>query len=188
MRLATRAAVLATGACCLASCVAGNSTAGVGNLGPADTTSPIPVSGTRSVAVAFTTAKDGQLSTVKVVASRSGLRPIGLLAYLVTPNDPRDGGRPSAPAATGGGEPGCWGSVSDSALTTAPKAVTINGYACRIKAGQTYWIQFGTAMGGANLYTSRDKRTANLATQPYAGAGWARSYTAGAVEVVPVVR
>jgi hypothetical protein len=109
-----------------------------------------------------------------------------MLAYLVTPNDPRGSGGPSQPPLSNG-EPGCWGAVPDSALSITPKALTLNGYACEIKAGQTYWIQFATVTGAADLYQSRSQRTADLATQPYQGAGWTRSYTQGALEVVPVI-
>ena len=188
MRLATRMTALTAGACCVASCVATSPTPGVGTLGPADTSRPLPVSAERSVAVAFTASRDGQLDTVTLVASRSGQQSVFALAYLITPNDPANGGQPAVPAASGGGEPGCWGSLPGSALSSSPRVLTIFGYACGIRAHHTYWVQLGTVTGSANLYPSRDRRAATIATRPHDGAAWERSASAGQLEVAAIIR
>ncbi len=188
MRNATRTAtglLVAAGTCCVASCVATSPAAGVGTLGPADTSRPVPVSATRSVAVAFTATRSGQLDKIDLVASRAGKQSLGILAYLITPSD--TSGHPAPPAASEG-EPGCWGAVSDGALSTKARAITIDGYACDITAGKTYWIQLSTAQGAAHLYPSRDKRIATIATQPRAGSPWQHTTVAGTLEVNAKVR
>src|SRR5947209_8277013 len=64
---------------------------GLHSLGWADTGKPpTQISATRSIAVAFTPGHNGQIDGVSVVVSRAH-GPVGLLAYVVTENDPATG-------------------------------------------------------------------------------------------------
>jgi hypothetical protein len=148
----------------------------------------MPVSPTQSVAVSFTAARDGDLNAVNLVASRVGNAPVGLLAYLVTANDPNGGDHPAAPPAPSGSEPGCWGYISDTAVPALPRAVHIDGYPCQVKAGRTYWIQFGTATGATSLYPRLGGSASAVASRAGAGANWHSSQVPGGLDVAAVVR
>jgi hypothetical protein len=159
---------------------------GLHNLGWADTgKAPTQISATRSVAVAFTPAHDGQISAVSVVASRvSG--PVGLLAYVVTENDPATGAPATPVAAPAGTEPQCWGSLTDSALSSSPSAVTILGTACPIRAGHRYWIQLSTVADAANLYARHGNFAGRVLIQQAPGGSWTQTNVTGGLEVSPV--
>jgi hypothetical protein len=146
------------------------------------------VSPDQSVAVAFTPLRDGDLNAVDLVGSRVGDAPVGLLAYLVTPNDPSGGDHPATPPATSGSEPGCWGYISDTAVPTLPRAVRIDGYPCEVKAGRRYWIQFGTAAGAASLYPRLGGSASVVASRAGAGTPWHNAQVPGGLDVVAVVR
>ncbi len=188
MRNVKRTLLVATaGIGCAASAVACAPAARVGSptLGWADTNRPVQISATRSVAVAFTPAHDGQIDAVNLVASRSGAAPVGLLAYLVTPNDPATGA-PAAPVAAAGSEPECWGSVGDSALSASPRSLTILGSACPVQAGQRYWIQFSTVLAPANLFARQGNSAGLVLIQSSPGGAWKRVNVTGGLEVAPV--
>jgi hypothetical protein len=161
---------------------------GLHSLGWADTGKPpTQISATRSVAVAFSPAHDGQISAVNVVASRVN-GPVGLLAYVVTENDPATGAPAKPVAAADGSEPGCWGSLTDSALSPSPSAVTILGTACPIRAGHHYWIQLSTVADAANLYARRGNFAGRVLIQKAPGGSWTATNVTGGLEVSPVTR
>ncbi len=101
--------VTTAGIGCAVSCAASSSRVGLHSLGWADTNRPVQISAQRSVAVAFTPARDGQIDAVNLVASRYRGQPVGLLAYVVTPDDPSTGAPAKPVAAPAGTEPGCSG-------------------------------------------------------------------------------
>jgi hypothetical protein len=187
MRNAIRTMLVATaGIGCAASCASASPRVGLHSLGWADTNRPIQISAARSVAVAFTPARDGRLDAVNLVASRYRGEAVGLLAYVVTPEDPSSGG-PSKPVAVPvGTEPGCWGSVTDAALSGAPQPVTIDGNACPVQAGHTYWIQLATVLGTADLYPRQGTVVGTMLSRPAPGASWERANVTGGLEVSPV--
>jgi hypothetical protein len=187
MRTAIRTLLVATaGVGCAAACTIPSPRVGLRPLGSADTKRPIQITANRSVAVAFTATRAGQLDAVNLVVSRHGGGAVGLLAYLVTPNDPGRG-TPSAPvAAAEGTEPGCWGSVTDSVVAAYPRVVTIRGYACPVQAGHTYWIQFATVLGGVDLYPSQGASIVTLASRSAQGLAWERVAVTGGLEATPV--
>ena len=183
---AIRTLLVATaGIGCVASC-ASPSRVGLHSLGWADTNRPVQISAQRSVAVAFTPARDGQLDAVNVVASRYHGQAVGLLAYLVTPDDPSGGGPSKPVAAPAGTEAGCWGSVTDTALSAAPQQLTIEGNACPVRAGHTYWIQLATVLGAADLYPRQGTVVGTMLSRPAPGASWERAFVTGGLEVSPV--
>jgi hypothetical protein len=155
-------------------------------LGWADTNRPIQVSAQRSVAVAFTPARDGQLDAVNLVASRYRGEAVGLLAYVVTPADPSTGGPSKPVAAPAGTEPGCWGSATDSALSATAQPLTIQGNACPVQAGHTYWIQLATVLGAADLYPRQGTVVGTMLSRSAPGASWQRTGVTGGLEVSPV--
>ncbi len=180
--------VAAAGAGCVAGVAACTQTPRVGlpTLGWADTGRPVQISAARSVAVAFTPGYDGSISAVDVVASRAGAKPVGLLAYVVTPADPATGA-PAAPvAAPAGSEPECWGSVADSALSAAPRSLTIYGTACPVQAGHRYWIQLSTVLAAADLYPRQDSSAGLVLIQSSPGGPWKQTNVTGGLEVSPV--
>ncbi len=159
---------------------------GLHNLGWADTSKPpTPISATQSVAVAFTPAHNGSIDGVSVVASRAH-GPVGLLAYVVTENDPATGAPAKPVAAADGSEPECWGSVTDSALSASPAAVTILGTACPIRAGHRYWIQLSTVLDAANLYARQGDSAGPVLIQSAPGGSWKQTNVTGGLEVSPV--
>lgn len=187
MRNAIRALLVVTaGIGCAASCANASPRVGLHALGWADTTRPIQITADRSVAVAFTPARDGQIDAVNLIASRHGAAPVGILAYLVTPDDPGNGGPAKPAAAPPGIEPGCWGSVTDSALSASPHALSIYGTACPVRAGHTYWIQFATAIGAADLYPRQGISASTVVTRSTPSAPWEKVYVTGGLEVSPV--
>jgi hypothetical protein len=177
--------VAAAGIGCAASC-APSPRVGLHSLGWADTGRPVQITATRSVAVAFTPARDGQIDAVNLVASRYRGQPIGLLAYLVTPDDPSSGGPAKPVAAPAGSEPGCWGSVTDASLSVDPQSLTINGNACPVQAGHTYWIQLATVLGAADLYPRQGIEVGSMLSRSAPGASWKRALVTGGLEVSPV--
>lgn len=177
--------VIAAGIGCAVSC-APSPRVGLHNLGWADTSRPVQISAERSVAVAFTPSRDGQIDAVNLVAGRFKGQAVGLLAYVVTPDDPSTGG-PAAPvAAPAGTEPGCWGSVTDAALSGTPQQVTIEGNACPVQAGHTYWIQLATVLGAVDLYPRQGTVVGTMLSRPAPGASWERVAVTGGLEVSPV--
>jgi hypothetical protein len=189
MRTAIRTLLVATaGIGCAAGAAACTPTPRVGlhNLGWADTSKPpTQISATRSVAVAFTPAHDGQISGISVVASRAK-GPVGLLAYVVTPNDPATGAPAKPVAAPDGSEPECWGSLTDSALSLSPSSLTIFGTACPIQAGHRYWIQLSTVLDAANLYARHSNSVSRVLIQQAPGGSWKQTNVTGGLEVSPV--
>ena len=181
--------VTTAGIGCAVSCAASSSRVGLHSLGWADTNRPVQISAQRSVAVAFTPARDGQIDAVNLVASRYRGQPVGLLAYVVTPDDPSTGAPANPVAAPAGTEPGCWGSVTDAALSATPRALTIEGNACPVQAGHTYWIQLATVLGAADLYPRQATATqaaGTMLSRPAPGASWERAVVTGGLEVSPV--
>jgi hypothetical protein len=162
---------------------------GLHNLGWADTSRPVQISATRSVAVAFTPSRDGQIDAVNLVVSRYQGQAVGLLAYLVTPEDPSTGGPAKPVAAAAGTEPACWGSVTDAALSampTMPQQLTIEGNGCPVQAGHTYWIQLATVLGAADLYPRQGTVVGTMLSRPAPGASWERAVVTGGLEISPV--
>ncbi len=189
MRKVIRTMLAATaGIGCVASAAACTQTPRVGlhTLGWADTGRPVQISAARSVAVAFTPGHDGSISAVNIVASRAGAAPVGLLAYVVTPDDPATGTPAKPIAAPAGAEPECWGSVGDSALSSAPRALTVYGTACPVQAGHRYWIQLSTVLAAADLYARQGKSAGQVLIQPTPGASWQQTNVTGGLEVSPV--
>jgi hypothetical protein len=189
MRTVIRTLVVSTAAVgCAVSAAACTSSPRVGlhSLGWADTGKPpTQISATRSVAVAFTPGHNGQIDGVSVVASRAN-GPIGLLAYVVTENDPATGAPAKPVAAADGSEPGCWGSLTDSAFSASPASVTIFGRACPIRAGHRYWIQLSTVLDAANLYARRGDSAGRVLIQSVPGGSWTQTNVTGGLEVSPV--
>ena len=172
-----------------ASCAQPSSRVGLRSLGWADTSRPIQITAARSVAVAFTPARDGQIDGVNLVASRYHGEAVGLLAYVVTPDDPSTGGPSEPRAAPAGTEPGCWGSVTDAAVPVTPQPLTIEGNACPVQAGHTYWIQLTTVLGAADLYPRQASAAGTVGTmlsRSAPGASWERAVVTGGLEVSPV--
>ena len=189
MKAVTRTLLVTTaGIGCVAGAAACSPSARVGlhTLGYADTGRQVPISASRSVAVAFTPGHDGQLSAIDVVASRAGAGSVGLLAYLVTANDPATGSPANPAAAPAGSEPECWGSVGDSALSAEPQPLTIYGSACPVQAGHKYWIQLSTVLSGADLYARQGNSVGHVLVQPARGAAWTQANVTGGLEVSPV--
>jgi hypothetical protein len=188
MRTAIRTLLVATAGIGCAASAACTPTPRVGlhTLGWADTgRPPTQISATRSVAVAFSPAHDGQISAINVVASRvSG--PVGLLAYVVTPNDPATNTPAKPVAAPAGTEPECFGSLTDSALSLSPSALTILGTACPIQAGHRYWIQLSTVLDAANLYVRHGNSVGRVLIQQAPGGSWEQTNVTGGLEVSPV--
>ncbi|HEX4017802.1 MAG TPA: hypothetical protein VHX15_13800 [Frankiaceae bacterium] len=169
-----------------AACATPSSRVGLHSLGWADTNRPVQVSAQRSVAVSFTPARDGQIDAVNLVASRDHGQAVGLLAYVVTPDDPTTRGPAKPVAAPAGTEPGCWGSATDAALSATAQQLTIKGNACPVRAGHTYWIQLATVLGAANLYPRQGTVVGTMLSRPAPGASWERVYVTGGLEVSPV--
>jgi len=178
--------VATAGIGCAASCANPSPRVGLHSLGWADTSRPVQISAQHSVAVAFTPARDGQIDAVNVVASRYRGQSVGLLAYLVTPDDPSIGGPSKPVAAPAGTEPACWGSVTDAALSATPRPLTVYGNACPVQAGHTYWIQLATVLGAADLYPRQGTVVGTMLSRPAPGASWERADVAGGLEVSPV--
>jgi hypothetical protein len=180
--------VASAGIGCVASATACTSTPRVGlhTLGWADTGRPFHISAARSVAVAFTPARDGSISGVNVVASRGAGGPVGLLAYVVTPDDPASETPAKPVAAAAGSEPECWGSLADSAFSSTPRALTVYGTACPVQAGHRYWIQLSTVLGPANLYARQGNSAGHVLVQSAPGGAWAPTNVTGGLEISPV--
>jgi hypothetical protein len=188
MRNVIRTLLVATaGIGCATACA---SVAGVGLpfLGVADTSRSFQVTSDRSVAVAFVAKRDGQIAGVSLVASRAGAGPVGLLAYVVTQTDPHTGAPARPAAAPAGTEPGCFGSVTDSALSASAQALTIYGTACPIKAGHTYWIQLATAFSPADIYARANSHAHRVLVRSTPASAWQQANVTGGLEVSPVTR
>jgi hypothetical protein len=188
MRQVVRNVLVATaGIGCAVSC-APSARVGLHSLGWADASRTVQVGAERSVAVAFTPGRNGQIAGVNVVASRAGAGPVGILAYVVTPQDPATGTPARPVAAPAGAEPQCFGSVTDTALSASAQSLTIYGSGCPVQAGHTYWIQLATVLAPADIYAREKGQAGRVLSRSTPTAAWKKADVTGGLEVSPVTR